>query len=524
MESGETMDLFVYDSDRFIWDGPPDDSPLVARNHRPLDAEIKQLCGKNKILEGYNTTLSEENAILKNLLATHNIAWPTNKSSSTISASGCSTTRSNPELPLEVKARIMRFALQLAHPIIDPGVKILKSNVTEMEHAEQKRLPVQLLRLPKFFYKEGQKFFFADNRLIFTQVSSLKWFVSTHSRSCAQLEHLELRIVGKYYDDQGSNRIISLGFNKGGEIRYAVKPIKRIPNINLSWTGLQSYCWKQMLDFLKALQLPSHERQQNRPREQIAFKNLSSMKIDLVNFAKNLPRPGIDLRKMARETLGPILDNLYVTGQTLKRNGFLGYECLGFLMRNGGIRGWKLLPCFISTLASEYLEVFTTDESFVPELRKYAQTLPESREEGAVEKYVWKKLPATFGDSEGSQVRFHITSGLPVEKAEKDHRIVLSRETEDVLDAYGGVIEVHDVDLDDDGLIRIYGPIRDGWGPDILTAWNADDHGGPDARICSNCRDMHGYDHTEPDVRISLNRDGQLGAENGFAKEISAAE
>ncbi|TEY43617.1 hypothetical protein BOTCAL_0367g00050 [Botryotinia calthae] len=39
-----TIDLFVYDSDMPIWDGPPDDSPLVVRNHRPLDAEIKHLC------------------------------------------------------------------------------------------------------------------------------------------------------------------------------------------------------------------------------------------------------------------------------------------------------------------------------------------------------------------------------------------------------------------------------------------------------------------------------------------------
>ncbi|TGO23018.1 hypothetical protein BPAE_0147g00220 [Botrytis paeoniae] len=519
------MDLFVYDPDRSIWDGPADDSPSVVSNHRPLDAAIGQLCRKNKTLEEYNTALARENASLKNLLATHKIAWPANKNLSTVAAPDSSTTRSNPELPLEVKLRIIRFALQLAHPIIDPGVKILKSNVTDMEHAEQKKLPVQLLRLSKFFYKEGQRSLFADNRFTFTQVSSLKWFVSTHPRSCAQMEHLELRIVGKYYDDQGSNKIVTLGFDQQIERWYVVKPIKRIPNINLNWTGLQSYCWKQILDFLEALQLPWYGRQQTRSREHtLAFKNLSSMMIDLVNFTDNLPGPGIDLRKMTRETLGPIIDNLYIRGQPLEQNGSLAYECLGYLMRNGGIRGCSILPHFISTISSEYLKIFIRYESFLPELKYYAKTLPESREEGAMEKYVWKKLPATFGELEGSEVQFHIASGLPVENVEKDYRILLSRRTEENLDEYEGIFGHHDIDLDEDELTEIYGPIRDGWGPDILTAWDSDEHSGPDARICSNCSGMYGYCNSEPETRISLERDGQLGAENGFAREIDGGE
>ncbi|TGO11857.1 hypothetical protein BTUL_0100g00370 [Botrytis tulipae] len=516
------MDLFVYDPDRSIWDGPSDDSPPVVSNHRPLDAAIDQLCRKNKTLEEHNTVLARENASLKNLLAAHNIAWPANENLSKIAAaSDPSTTRSNPELPLEVKFRIIRFALQLAHPIIDPGVKLLKSNVTDVEHAEQNKLPVQLLRLSKFFYKEGVRLFFADNRFIFTQVSSLKWFVSTHPRSCAQLEHLELRIVGKYYDDQGSNKIVTLGFDQRIERWYAVKPIKRIPSINLSWAGLQSYCWRQIVDFLGALQLPWYGRQQTRTREHIiAFKNLNSMMIDLVNFTDNLPGPGIDLRKMTRDTLGPIIDNLYIRGQPLERNGSLAYECLGYLMRNGGIRGCSILPHFISTISSEYLKIFIRDESFLPELKYYAETLPESREEDVMEKYVWKKLPATFGELEGSEVRFHIASGLPVENVEKDYRILLSRRTEENLDEYEGIFGHHDIELDEDELMDIYGPIRDGWGPDILTPWDADEHSGPDARICSNCSNMYGYCNSEPDTRISLERDGHLGAENGFAREM----
>ncbi|THV55434.1 hypothetical protein BGAL_0008g00180 [Botrytis galanthina] len=485
------MDLMVYDPDRSIWDGPSDDSPPIVSNHRPLDAAVDQLCRKTKTLEEQNTALARENASLKNLLATHNIAWPANKNLSAIAASNSSITRSNPELPLEVKLRIMRFALQLAHPIIDPGVKLLKSNITDMEHAEQKKLPVQLLRLSKFFYKEGKRSFFADNRLIFTQVSSLKWFVSTHPRSCAQLEHLELRIVGKYYDDQSSNKIVTLGFDQRIERWYAVKPIKRIPSINLSWTGLQAIAGDKYLIFLE------HS-----------------------GFPDNLPGPGIDLRKMTRDTLGPIIDNLYIRGQPLEQNGALAYECLGYLMRNGGIRGCSILPHFISTISSEYLKIFIRDESFLPELKYYAETLPESRGEGVVEKYVWKKLPATFGELEGSEVRFHIASGLPVENVEKDYRILLSRRTEENLDEYEGIFGHHDIELDEDELTDIYGPTRDGGGPDILTPWDADEHSGPDPRICSNCNHMYGYCNSDPDTRISLERDGHLGAENGFAREI----
>ncbi|KAF7885373.1 uncharacterized protein EAF01_011438 [Botrytis porri] len=498
------MDPFVYDPDRSIWDGPSDDSPSVVNNHRPLDAAIDQLRRRNKALEDYSIAVAGENASLKKLLSTLDIAWPGNKNSSTIAASDSSTKRSSLQLPLEVKLRIVRFALQLAHPIIDPGVKILKSNVTEMEHAEQKKLPVQLLRLSKFFFKEGQRSFFADNRFIFTQVSSLKWFVSTHPKFCAQLEHLELRIVGKYYNDQGSNKTVTLGFDQREERWYAVKPIKRILSINLSWTGLQSYCWKQILDFLEALQLPWYGRQQTRPREHtIAFKNLTSMMIDLVNFTDNLPGPEIDLREMTRETLGPIIDNLHVRGQPLEENGSLAYECLGYLMRNGGIRGCSILPHFISTVSSKYLKTFICDESFLPELKYYAKTLPEFREKGSMEKYVWKKLPATFGELEGSEVRFHIASGLPVENVEKDYRILLSRRTEENLDEYEGIFGHHDIDLDDDELTEIYGPTRDGWGPDMVTAWDADEHGGP----------VLGYAQTVA-----------LGAENGFAREIDGAE
>ncbi|KAF7957246.1 hypothetical protein EAE96_002834 [Botrytis aclada] len=515
------MDPFVYDPDRSIWDGPSDDSPSVITNHRPLDAAIDQLSRKNKTLDKHNTALLRENARLKKLLATHNIAWPTNERLSTIAALDSSTTRSNPELPLEVKLRIVRFALQLPHPIIDPGVKLLKSNVTEMEHAEQKKLPVQLLRLSKFFYKEGQKSLFADNKFIFTQVSSLKWFVSTHPRSCAQLEHLELRIVGRYYDDPGSKKLVTLGFDQQLERYYAVNPIKRIPNINLGWTGLQSYCWKQIVDFLEALQLPWHGRQQTRSKEHtIAFKNLSSMMVDLVNFTDNLPGPGIELRNMTRETLDPIIDNLYIRGQPLEQNGSLAYECFGYLMRNGGIRGCSILPHFISSLSSEYLIRFIRDESFLPELKYYGKKLPESREEGAAEKYVWKKLPAAFGELKGSEVRFHIASGLPVENADGDYRILLSRRTEENLDEYEGTFGHHDVDLDEDELSEIYGPIRDGWRPDILTPWDANVHGGPVARICSNCRDIYGYCHSISEDRISLERDGRSGAETGFAREI----
>ncbi|CAD6439289.1 9da57377-3b48-429a-beb7-9e76ded3643c [Sclerotinia trifoliorum] len=288
-----------------MWDGLADDNPEV-----------------NKELGKQNEALAKENSDLKELLKANNFSWLTKPGSNMTSTSQSLPASSSGNLPNELQLRILKHALELAHPIIDPGVKILESSATESEHAEQQNFPVQFLRVSKFFNDEGEKLMFRNNEFIFTQVFSLKWFVKTQPDICAELEHLELRIVGKYYNDRDSvDHPDALGRYLTSKLKMDV--IKRCPSVNLSWTCLQSYCWRQIFEFLQALQLPGKPTLM---QEKTAFKNLRSMVIDLANFTTNLPGPGVGLHKMARENLGQILDEICIQGLPKYSNRALAFE------------------------------------------------------------------------------------------------------------------------------------------------------------------------------------------------------
>ncbi|KAF7875232.1 hypothetical protein EAF04_002404 [Stromatinia cepivora] len=494
-----------------IWDGPADDDPQVITYHRPLDKAIIKLSQQNKDLGKQNEALAKENSDLKELLKAHNISWLMKTGSNTIVTFPSLPARSSGNLPNELYLRIIRYALELAHPIIDPGVKILESNVTESEHAEQQNLPVQFLRVSKFFNDEGKKLMFCNNEFIFTQVRSLKWFVKTHPEICAELEHLELRIVGKYYNDRGNvNSPYPLGWypilkppNAWEELKMDV--IKRCPSVNLSWTGLQSYCWRQIFEFLQALQLPEKARLK---QEKTAFMNLRSMVIDLANFTMNLSGPGIGLRKMARENLGPILDELYIRGLPYCNNGVLAFECLSYLLRDGGVSGYRLGHRFTSTLGGRYLES-TNRLELGEDLNIFVETLktqPEHADGESRKKHIVKELSKTFAEYEGDKVYFHSELGAPV-RSEGTGRIpVLNPSLIKDVKLNGIQFELdHDQDLDDEVLEKIYGKDRvNGGGIVMAKTWDIDQSGGPDARICDNCSGMYGYQAGE---RKSLDRE-----------------
>ncbi|KAJ8064296.1 hypothetical protein OCU04_006642 [Sclerotinia nivalis] len=509
-----------------MWDGPADDDPEVIPHHRPLDKAIIKLTQQNKDLGKQNEALAKENFDLKELLKAHSISWLSKTGCNTIFTSPSLPARSSGNLPNELQLRILKYALELAHPIIDPGVKILESNVTESEHAEQQNFPVQFLRVSKFFNHEGKKLMFRNNEFVFTQVCSLKWFVKTHPEICAELEHLELRIVGKYYNDRGNvNSPYALGWyptskpppNAWEELKMDV--IKRCPSVNLSWTGLQSYCWRQIFEFLQALQLPENSRLKH---EKTAFTNLKSMVIDLANFTMNLSGPGIGLRKMARENLGPILDELYIRGLPKYNNGALAFECLSYLVRDGGLSGYGLGHRFTSTLGGRYLgsaDISELGEDLNIFLGQAFKTQPEHADEETRGKHIVKELSKTFAEYEGDKVYFHSALGAPIRSEGTGRITVLNPGLIKAVELNGIQFELnHDQDLDDEDLEEIYGKDRvHGGGISMEETWDIDQSGGPDARICDNCRGMYGY---HVGNRKSLERDGEYGAEIGFFREI----
>lgn len=266
-----------------------------------------------------------------------------------------------------------------------------------------------------------------NKEFIFTQVCSLKWFVKTQPEICAESEHLELRIVGKYYNDRDSvNSPDALGRYLNSKLNMDI--IKRCPSVNLSWTGLQSYCWRQIAEFLQALQLPGKPTLM---QEKTAFENSRSMVIDLANFTTNLPGPGIGLRKIARENLGQILDELYIRGLPKDSNGALAFECLSYLVRDGGLSGYKLGHRFTSTLGGRYLEPVYVSE-LGEDLKIYLGQAFKAQAEHVdgenLGKHIVKVLSKTFTGYEGDKVYFHSALGAPF-RSEGARRISVLNQT-----------------------------------------------------------------------------------------------
>lgn len=71
--------------------------------------------------------------------------------------------------------------------------------------------------------------------------------------------------------------------------------------------GIQAYCWYQLADFLRALQLPRAVDLESKDRPKL-FPNLTSMRIDLVNFCDHLPLGIVSFAAVIRWHLGRILD------------------------------------------------------------------------------------------------------------------------------------------------------------------------------------------------------------------------
>ncbi|CAN8102621.1 unnamed protein product [Discula destructiva] len=302
----------------FPWDSRDQEEQAESRYNVPLRSQKQQL--------------ENENMHLKRLLREHGIPWNDQVAShSAFQSSGKSRTsrrrssrlsaldhtpRKVPHLPVEVILRIMDFSLLAKDPIIDPLSKINNEALTVEEAKRGPQIAIGFLATSKAYSVEGKRSFWTNNVFTFTSPDALRRFADLEEPLRRTVRHVNLRIIGRYYDDELREHRV-LDFHP----RYsATKPLIIIqrhkdPN-SLSRPGFRCYTWNQTVDFLDALRAPFDPNRPKSigPRPRL-LPQLSSMRIDFVNFPEYfLPVPDSSFHDMAAHELGYSLNELMVTG------------------------------------------------------------------------------------------------------------------------------------------------------------------------------------------------------------------
>ncbi|CAL3965331.1 unnamed protein product [Diplocarpon coronariae] len=257
-----------------------------------------------------------------------------------------------PYLPDEILLQILGFALKSPRAIIDPFYKMREDNVTSYERFSRKDINIQCLAVSHIFYAEGVRLLVENNEFVFTQASALENFAKISTELRSTIKNVTLRIVGRYYDDKP--RALKLnGLDSYHELveDFEVLAYGR-PAGMVNDKGIQAYCWYQVGDFLRALQLPYPDDPISTVRPKL-FPELTSMRIDLVNFCDHLPLGIATLAPVIRWHLGRFLDELLVTGvpretasgheqmilrNSLRKEGLFSSACPAFISEKGGLK------------------------------------------------------------------------------------------------------------------------------------------------------------------------------------------
>lgn len=184
----------------FPWDGRDQEEQAEIRYNAPLRTQ--------------NRLLDDENMRLKRLLREHGIPWndavashpgfqssTRRRRSSRLSALDQATHRL-PHLPVEVVLRIMEYALVAKEPIIDPLSKLDHENLTTAEIKRGPQVAINLLSTCRAYNIDGKRIFWSQNTFTFTSPEALRHFADLAFHFRAEVRHITLRIVAKYYDDE----------------------------------------------------------------------------------------------------------------------------------------------------------------------------------------------------------------------------------------------------------------------------------------------------------------------------------
>lgn len=361
-----------------------------------------------------------------------------------------------PRLPTEVILRILKFAMQSAHPIIDPLSRLSQENLSDKEKSHGNQIAIHFLATCKALHVEGTRYLWESNDFTFTTPEALRNFseLSAHYRN--KITHLNLRIIARYYDDQRRKHRLERGYHPDLKRDQLLKVRLRPKEPPLIRGGFRCYTWTQIADFLMALRAPydpNHEdRKSPRPR---LLPGLLTLRLDLVNFSETLlPFSGSELHEVASHELGCTLNELQVTGMPFDDAGLKASAELSGMLKDEGLY-LDASPSFIAH--TKYLQPLSGKrwcarvvrahkgkgsdedsdgfddgddeiEGLVHHNRHFHPTLgtmpPAPAEEGHPtssrdpEKVIWKRVPTDRDGNGRCWVQFSRLSGYEISEAD----------------------------------------------------------------------------------------------------------
>lgn len=240
---------------------------------------------------------------------------------------------------MEVLLRILKFAMTSTHPIVDPLSPVVHENLSDLEQGRGNQIAIHFLATCSAMHEEGTRYLWECNHFVFTSPQSLRGFSELNSRFRHPIEHITLRVIAQYYDDQRRRHKLEAGYHedlkKDQPLRVHMRPRESL----LVRGGFRCYTWNQVVDFLTALRAPydpaPKDKGKARPK---LLPNLKILRLDLVNFADDLvPFSGSELHSMTSHEMGCTLNELQVTGMPFDDAGMKASAELSGLLKDEGL-------------------------------------------------------------------------------------------------------------------------------------------------------------------------------------------
>ncbi|KAG6261242.1 hypothetical protein E4U49_004101 [Claviceps purpurea] len=294
------------------------------------DREDQAKASYNHPLRRSNHVLSEENMRLKRLLRENGIFWsPISRAhiqqTSTPSRRGTRNSRhldelELPRLPTEVITRIVKYALQSPHPIIDPLSRTVREHLTGPERSRGNQIAIHILATCRSLHAEGTRRLWESNTFVFTTPEALRHFAELSPEYRNKITSVNLRVIARYYDDRQRTYRLEEDFflPNYGEPPRLLNILSRPKESRPNRGGLRSYSEYQLADFLMALRAPYDPNYQDKhiPRPRL-LPSLSLLRIDFVNFIGRMWHDSFsysEIHELACHELGCTLNELQITG------------------------------------------------------------------------------------------------------------------------------------------------------------------------------------------------------------------
>ncbi|KAG6024637.1 hypothetical protein E4U40_003152, partial [Claviceps sp. LM458 group G5] len=224
-----------------------------------------------------------------------------------------------PRLPTEVISRIVKYALQSPHPIIDPLSRTVREHLTGPERSRGNQIAIHILATCRAIHTEGTRHLWESNTFVFTTPEALRHFAELSPEHRNKITSVNLRVIARYYDDRQRTYKLEEGISpvchKPGHLLNILSRPKESRPIR---GGLRSYSGYQLADFLMALRAPYDPNYQDKhiPRPRL-LPSLSLLRLDFVNFiGKMWHHRSLDseIHELACHELGCTLNELQITG------------------------------------------------------------------------------------------------------------------------------------------------------------------------------------------------------------------